>query len=198
MDAGHVITPSVGRTDYPGAFMALKPTIYKTRIALSDIERGYYDTLNLTIARHPSETLERMMVRVLAFCINAQEQLVFTKGLCAVDEPDIWVRTLGGDVTLWIDVGEPAVDRIKKATRLSAAVKVYSFNSKSAVWWHQGQARFNELSVSVYQLSWESVQAMAALVQRTMDLSITITGDSAYVAAQAGECEVSWVPLQVS
>jgi len=178
--------------------MALKPKIYKSRITLSDIDRGYYDTLNLTIARHPSETLERMMVRVLAYCINAQEQLAFTKGLCAVDEPDLWVRTLDDQLALWIDVGEPAVDRIKKATRLSPAVKVYSFNSKSDVWWNQGQAKFNELSVSVYQLPWESVQALAALVQRTMDLSITITGDSAYVAAEAGECEVSWVPLQVS
>ena len=178
--------------------MALKPKIYKLRITLSDIDRGHYDALNLTIARHPSETLERMMVRVLAFCINVQDQLAFTKGLCAVDEPDLWVRTLDDQLALWIDVGEPSVDRIKKATRLSPAVKVYSFNSKSDVWWNQGRARFNELSVSVYQLPWESVQALAALVQRTMDLSMTITGDSAYIAAEAGECEVSWVPLQVS
>ena len=178
--------------------MALKPKIYKLRITLSDIDRDYYDTLNLTIAQHPSETLERMMVRVLAFCINAQEYLVFTKGLCAVDEPDIWVRTLDDQITLWIDVGEPAVDRIKKATRLSPAVRVYSFNSKSDVWWNQGQAKFNELKASIFQFQWESVQALAALVQRTMDLSITITGDSAYVVAESGECEVSWVPLQVS
>ena len=176
--------------------MALKPIIYKFRITLSDIDRNYYDTLNLTIAQHPSETLERMMARVLAFCINAQDQLVFTKGLCAVDEPDIWVRTLDDQITLWIDVGEPAVDRIKKATRLSPAVKIYSFNSKSDVWWNQGQAKFKELAVSIFQFQWESVQALAALVQRTMDLSITITGDSAYVAAESGECEVSWVPLQ--
>jgi uncharacterized protein YaeQ len=178
--------------------MALKPKIYKSRITLSDIDRNYYNTLNLTIAQHPSETLERMMVRVLAFCINAQEHLAFTKGLCAVDEPDIWVRTLDGQLALWIDVGEPSVDRIKKATRLSPAVKVYSFNSKSDVWWNQGRARFNELTVSVFRFQWESIQALAALVQRTMDLSITITGDSAYVAAESGECEVSWEPLQVS
>ncbi len=197
MDAGHIFYTICVQDGLFECFMALKPTIYKTRIVLSDIERAYYDTLNLTIARHPSETLERMMVRVLAFCINAREQPAFTKGLCAVDEPDIWVRTLVGDVTLWIDVGEPSVDRIKKATRLSPAVKVYCFNSKSAVWWHQRRARFNALPVSVYQLPWESVQALAALVQRSMDLSITITGDSAYVAAQAGECEVPWVPLQV-
>ena len=178
--------------------MALKPKIYKFRIALSDIDRNYYDTLNLTLAQHPSETLERMMVRVLAFCINAREHLAFTKGLCAVDEPDIWARTLDDQITLWIDVGEPAVDRIKKATRLSPAVKVYSFNSKSDVWWDQGRAKFNELTVSIFQFPWERIQALAALVQRTMDLSITITGDSAYVAAESGECEVSWVPLQVS
>ena len=177
--------------------MALKPIIYKLRITLSDIDRNYYDTLNLTIAQHPSETLERMMVRVLAFCINSQEQLAFTKGLCAVDEPDIWVHTLDNQITLWIDVGEPAVDRIKKATRLSQTVKVYSFNSKSNVWWDQGRAKFNELAASIFQFQWESVQALAALVQRTMDLSITITGDSAYVAAESGECEVSWIPLQI-
>jgi len=178
--------------------VAIKPKIYKSRITLSDIDRDYYDTLNLTIAQHPSETLERMMVRVLAFCINAQEHLAFTKGLCAVDEPDIWVRTLDDRLALWIDVGEPAVDRIKKATRLSPAVKVYSFNSKSDVWWSQGRARFNELPVSVFQFQWTSIQALADLVQRTMDISITITGDSAYVAAESGECEVSWVPLQVA
>ena len=178
--------------------MALKPKIYKLRISLSDVDRDYYDALNLTVAQHPSETLERMMVRVLAFCINAQEHLAFTKGLCAVDEPDIWVRTLDDRLALWIDVGEPAVDRIKKATRLSPAVKVYSFNSKSDVWWSQGRARFNELPVSVFQFQWTSIQALADLVQRTMDISITITGDSAYVAAESGECEVSWVPLQVA
>ncbi|HEY5733797.1 MAG TPA: YaeQ family protein [Gammaproteobacteria bacterium] len=178
--------------------MALKPKIYKLRIALSDVDREYYDTLNLTIAQHPSETLERMMVRVLAFCINAQEQLLFTKGLCAVDEPDLWVRTLDGQLALWIDVGEPAVDRIKKATRLSPAVKVYSFNSKSDVWWNQGRAKFSELTVSVFRFQWESIQALAALVQRTMDLSITIADDSAYVATESGECEVSWTPLQVA
>jgi len=178
--------------------MALKPKIYKSRITLSDIERDYYDTLNLTIAQHPSETLERMMVRVLAFCINAQEHLAFTRGLCAVEEPDIWARTLDDQISLWIDVGEPSVDRIKKATRLSPAVRVYSFNSKSGVWWDQERARFNELPVSIFRLQREGVQALAALVQRTMDFSVTITGDSAYIAAAAGECEVSWVPLQLA
>ncbi len=176
--------------------MAIKPTIYKLRISLSDLNRNHYDTLNLTIAQHPSETLERMMARVLAFCINAQEYLVFTKGLSDVDEPDIWARTLDDQISLWIDVGEPAADRIKKATRLAAAVKVYSFNSKSDVWWTQGQAKFNQLKASFFRFQSQEIEALAKQVERTMDFSVTITGDSAYVATELGECEVSWQSLQ--
>lgn len=176
--------------------MATKPTIYKLRIHLSDLERNYYDTLNLTLAKHPSETMERMMARVLAFCINAQEFLVFSKGISDAEEPDIWVRTMDDQISLWIDIGEPAVDRIKKATRIAPAVKIYSFNSKSDVWWEKGRDKFNELTVSVYQFQWRSIQALAKLAQRTMDISITISGDSAYVAAEAGECEVAWSVLQ--
>lgn len=178
--------------------MAIKPTIYKFRISLSDLNRNYYDTLNLTLAQHPSETLERMMVRVLVYCINAQENLVFTKGLSAIEEPDIWVRTLDDQTALWIDVGEPAVDRVKKATRLAAAVSVYCFNSKSDVWWEQGQAKFKQLNASFFRFPWESIQALATLVERTMDISVTITGDSAYVAASSGECEIAWETLQVA
>jgi len=178
--------------------VAIKPTIYKFRISLSDINRNYYDTLNLTIAQHPSETVERMMVRVLAYCINAQESLEFTKGLSAIEEPDIWVKTLDDQISLWIDVGEPAFERVKKATRLAKEVKLYSFNSKSDVWWDQGQSKLQQLAISVYRLKWEEVQSLAALVARTMDLSVTITGDSAYVATEQGECELGWVNLQVT
>lgn len=176
--------------------MALKPTIFKFKISLSDINRNYYDTLNLTVALHPSETPERMMVRVLAFCINAQEHLAFTQGLSAVDEPDIWAHSLDGQLALWIDVGEPAVDRIKKATRLAQAVKVYSFNAKSNAWWAQTGAQINKFEVDVYQFEWGKIEALALLLQRTMALSITVTGDSAYIATATGECEVDWATLQ--
>lgn len=185
-------------TTYRGGWVALKPTIYKLKITLADIEQDHYDTLNLTMAQHPSETLERMMARVLAFCMNARDPLSFTKGLSAAEEPDIWARTLEGQLSLWIDMGEPAVDRIKKATRLSPRVKVYSFNLKSDTWWTQGQAKFNELPVSVVQFQWAGIQALAKLVKRTMDLSVTLSGETAYVAAENGECEVPWVLLQTN
>ncbi len=175
--------------------MALKPTIYKLKIALTDLDRNYYNTLNLTIAQHPSETLERMMARILAFCINAQESLSFTKGLSSAEEPDLWAHTLDGRVALWIDVGEPAVDRIKKATRIAQTVKVYSFNSKSDVWWIQEQEKFKQLTASIFQFQWKDIQTLAKLAQRTMDISVTITENSAYIATESGECEVGWVSL---
>lgn len=176
--------------------MAIKPTIFKFRISLSDLSRDYYDTLNLTIAQHPSETTERMMVRVLAYCINAQEYLTFTRGLSTVEEPDIWARTLDEQTSLWIDIGEPAFDRIKKACRHAQAVKVYSFNTKSDVWWNQDASKFNQLDAEFYRFEWPDILNLAKLVERTMDLSVTITDNSAYIATNLGECEVPWVELR--
>lgn len=174
--------------------MAIKPTIYKFRISLSDLNQNYYDTLNLTIALHPSETLERMMARVLAYCLNAymnsQEHLSFTRGLCDVDEPDIWLRSLDDQVLLWIDIGEPSTDRIKKATHIAEEVKIYSFNSKSGAWWEQEKNKLARLKTSIYQFQWENIQSLARLVERTMDISVTLTANSVYVAAPSGECEV--------
>ena len=175
--------------------MASNSKICKLTISLSDIDRNHYDTLNLTVAQHPSETIERMMVRVLVFCINAQERLEFTKGLSAVDEPDIWARSLDDQLMLWVDVGEPSIDRIKKASRIAKETKVYSFNRKSKPWWDTGREKFTELNASFYRFEWESIQALARLQQRTMQLSVTISADSAYIATESGECEVAWVAL---
>lgn len=176
--------------------MALKPTIFKININLSDLNNDLYDTLNLTVAQHPSETQERMLVRVLAYCINAQEFLSFTKGLCVAEDPDIWAKSLAGEYLLWIDVGEPAFERIKKACRQAQAVKVYSFNSKSDVWWKQSENDFAKLDVEVYQFQYSQIKALAGLLQRTMDLSLTLSGDSVFVAAELGECEITCRTLQ--
>jgi uncharacterized protein YaeQ len=180
----------------PEGCVALKPTIYKAKISLSDIDSSHYDSLDLTIAQHPSESRERMMARVLAFCMNAGENLSFTKGLSAVEEPDIWARTLEDQLALWIDIGEPAPDRIKKAARLSPVVKVYSFNLKSDSWWAKEQPKFKEVAAAVFQFDWKGIQALAALVERTMALSITISDNIVYVSAKNGECEVLCRSLQ--
>jgi len=172
--------------------VALKPTIYKFRTSLSDMNRDVYDSFNLTVAMHPSENTERMMARVLAYCLNTQEFLDFTKGLSAIEDPDIWVRTLDDQLMLWIDIGEPAFDRIKKATRLAQEVKVYSFNTKADVWWEQNKAKFVGLNASFYQFNNSEIQTLAGLVDRTTDMSVTVTGHSAFVTTEKGDCEVTW------
>lgn len=174
--------------------MALKPTIHKCRIALSDLDRQVYDSLNLTLARHPSETLERMVARILAYCLNTQEGLIFCKGLSDADEADLWVRDLNDAITLWIDVGEPAVDRIKKATRVAKDVKVYSFNAKSDTWWAQNREPLQALRAEYFRFPWPDIQALAGKVHKTMDWSMTISENSLYVATEDGDCEVTCQP----
>lgn len=93
-------------------------------------------------------------------------------------------------------MGEPAFDRIKKATRLAKTVKVYSFNNKSDVWWRQEQSKFSVLTASIYQFPWPSIHALGLLVERTMETSITISGTTAYVSAALGEVEIPMTPLQ--
>ncbi len=178
--------------------MAIKPTIYKFKIALSDMNRAVYDSLNLTIAQHPSESAERMMARVLAFCLNWQEFLTFTKGLSDIDEPAIWAKSLDEQILLWVDVGEPSLDRLKKATRQARKTQIYSFNSKSDVWWEQGQVKFEKLNADYYRIDNNQIKSLAQMVERTMDMSVTISEQSAYFATAQGECEVTWQNLSVA
>ena len=175
--------------------MALKPTIHKFSISLSDLDREVYDSLNLTVAQHPSESAERMLVRVMAFCLNAQEGLSFTRGLSDTEEPDIWLKSLDNQIELWVEVGEPGIDRLKKATRQSGRTLVYSFNSKSSTWWNQLNLQRSGLAVEVFAFNTEEVSVLSKLLTRTMKMSVTITGQSAYVATDQGECEVSWQQL---
>ncbi len=171
--------------------MAIKPTIYKLRIAISDLNRDYYDSVNLTIALHPSETLERMMARIVAFCLNAQDNLSFTKGLSTVEEPDIWAKTLDDQVSLWIDVGEPTPDRIKKSSRLAPKVKVYSFNNKSDTWWEKSKNKVYQFeNVEFHQLNWPQIETLATFTKRTMDWSLSISDNNVYIADENQECEL--------
>lgn len=170
--------------------MALKPTIYKFRISLSDTNRDIYDSAQLTIAQHPSETVERMMTRVLAFCIKYQPDLVFTKGLSTTEEPDLWVKSLDDQILHWIEIGEPSLDRIKKATRLSPTVDVFSFNSKSDVWWEQIKNKAYQYNANIYRLDWNATSAFSQVVERGMDLSVMITGESLFIDCSQGSFEI--------
>ena len=181
--------------------MALKPTIYKFKLSVSDLNHDYFDPLNLTVALHPSETKERMMVRVLVFCLHAYQDnenlMTFTKGLSAVEEPDIWLKGLDDQLHLWVDVGEPSFERIKKSCRLAKQTYVYSFNSKSNAWWKQSQAQFSTLPVNVLSFDWQEIQELSSLLERKVELSVTLSGNSAFIAAQHKQVEVNWQALQL-
>jgi len=156
--------------------MALKSTVFKAELQISDLDRHYYHTHQLTLARHPSENDERMMVRLLAFALHADPALEFTKGLSTQDEPDLWRKELTGDIALWIDLGQPDEKRLRKAAGRAARVVVYSYSGRSAaVWWeqmHDKLTRFDNLAV--IDLPAEAVAALADLAQRSMRLQCTV------------------------
>ena len=167
--------------------MALKATIFKAELDVSDIDRGYYQTHTLTIARHPSETDERMMVRVLAFALHAHEQLDFGRGLSTDDEPDLWQRDLTGAIRLWVDVGLPDERRLRKASGRSGAVVVYAYGGRGGIWWRQtgpDVARLRNLTVKT--LAPETSHALAKLAERNMRLQCTVQEGQVWLGNAAG------------
>lgn len=155
--------------------MALKATIFKVDVQISDLDRSYYATHSLVIARHPSETDERMIVRTVAFILNAHDSLRFTKGLCADDEPDLWKKSLTNEIELWIELGMPDERRIRKACNRSKQVIVYSYGGRNDVWWQQIRtklSRFNNLVVINFPK--HSIDPLVAEVDRTIQLECLI------------------------
>ena len=156
--------------------MALKATIFKAELQVSDLDRNHFATHALTLARHPSETDERMMVRLLAFALDADDALEFGRGLSAEDEPDLVKRDLTGAIELWIDVGLPPEREIRKAAGRARHVKVYTYGGRSAdLWWEQNRAALARLgNLTVVDIPDEVATAVEGMAERTMRLDVTI------------------------
>lgn len=156
--------------------MALKSTIFKAELQVSDLDRGHFATHALTLARHPSETDERMMIRLLAFALDANERLEFGRGLSSEGEADLALTDLTGAIELWIDVGLPDEREIRKAAGRARAVKVYLYGGRAAsLWWRQNEAALARLdNVSVVEVPEEISRALASAAQRTMQFDCTI------------------------
>jgi uncharacterized protein YaeQ len=177
--------------------MALKATIFKADIQVADMDRHYYGSHMLTIARHPSETDERMMVRVLAFALHAHEALAFGKGLSADDEPDLWQKDLTGAIDLWVDVGQPDERRILKACGRAARVVVYSYSGSSAIWWDQMGSRLDRArNLSVMNIPSATSLALAQLAQRSMQLQCTIQDGQIWLTDGDQTVQVDLIPLK--
>ena len=173
--------------------MALKATIFKASVSVSDTDRQYYQTHALTLARHPSETDERMMVRLLAFALHAHDALEFGRGLSADDEPDLWRKDLTGAIDLWIDVGQPDEKRLRKACGRAAEVVIYSYGGPGAVAWREQMqpllARTRNLVIR--KIAVEATHAMAKLAQRNMAITYTIQDEQVWVADTANTVQLT-------
>ncbi len=163
--------------------MAIKATIYKADLQIADLDRNYYADHSLTLARHPSETDERMMVRLFAFALYARAGLTFAKGLCVGDEPDLWQKDLTGAIKLWIDVGLPDEKWLRKACNRSEQVVLINYGSRSAeVWWQQNKGALSRMEkLTVLRISSEDCNALSALANRTMRLQCTVQDSQVWI-----------------
>ena len=172
--------------------MALRATIFKVDLNVADMDRNYYGSQSLTLARHPSETDERLMVRLLAFALNASEDLVFTKGLSDVDEPDLWKKDLTGAIEHWIEVGQPDERRILRACGRAAHVTVYCYGGHaSKIWWDGvGPRLARARNLTVVALPVGQSRILGELAERNMDVHVTIQDGTAFVSTARGEASV--------
>ncbi len=179
--------------------MALKSTIYKADLQIADMDRHYYQTHSLTLARHPSETDERMMVRLLAFARHADEALLFGEGIASDEEPDLWRKDLTGTIEQWIEMGQPEEKWVRKACGRSQQVVIYSYARSTPLWWQPISSKLERLeNLSVYQIAAETTQAIAKLAQRSMQLQCTIQDGLLWLADENNQVQVDFEVLKAA
>jgi uncharacterized protein YaeQ len=176
--------------------MALKSTIYKAAVQVADMDRSVYATHQLTLALHPSETEERLMVRVLAHALLADggdgaDALQAARGLSDADEPDLWQHDLSGQLLQWVEVGQPDDRRLAKACGRADRVSVFAYASSVPVWWSALRGKVTRLAnLVVWQLPSAQSQALAGLAQRSMQLQVTVQDGLVWVADPSQSIEV--------
>jgi uncharacterized protein YaeQ len=164
--------------------MALTATLHTLRIGLNDTDRGVYETLDLRVARHPSETLPYMLSRVLAYCLFWEKDITFSKGLSTADEPAVWVKALDGRVSLWVDVGHPSAERLHKASKLAERVAVCTFQEPAAFQRTllDTRTRIHRASeLELVGLPGALLVPLEALVERRMDWEVAVGDGQLYV-----------------
>ncbi len=173
--------------------MALSATIFKANLQVSDMDRNYYAEHPLTLARHPSETDERMMVRLLAFALHAGEQLNFTKGLCADDEPDLWQISLTNEIELWIDVGLPDDRRLRKACNRSQQVYLYSYGGRGAdLWWQKNNDKLQRFgNLHIIEIPETASKVLGKLAERNMQLQCTVQDGEIWLSNGEQSCSIA-------
>lgn len=163
--------------------MALPSKVYRASIQLSDVDRGVYETLQATVAQHPSETEERLVARVLAYAIFHEPGLTFTKGISATDEPDLWVKGADGRVRFWVEVGLPEPERIIRASRHSERVALLMCGKALANWEQQHLPKLGRVAnLTVVNIDQAFINKLTTQLERSINWSITITEGTCYLA----------------
>jgi uncharacterized protein YaeQ len=170
--------------------MALKSTIYKAELQLADIDRNHYDSYTLTLARHPSETESRLMLRLLAFALHADPALKFGRGISDTDEPDLWRHDLTGALQHWIELGLPDERRISRAAGRVPQVDVFTYGP-SGPWWAGVKNKLERLkNVRVRHIADDELSALAALAERSLRLHVTVQDDEVLVSSERGSARI--------
>ncbi|MCH9673780.1 MAG: YaeQ family protein [Gammaproteobacteria bacterium] len=179
--------------------MALKSTIFKVALNVADMDRHLYDDFSRTVARHPSETDERMMLRIAAFALHANEDLTFGKGLSTDDEPDLWRRSLSSEIELWVELGMPNHRRLRKACSRAEEVVVYCYGGRAVtIWWDKCApllSRFQNLKV--YDIDATAAASLAAFAEPNMALQCSIEGGELLVSCPDGR-QVTIAPIRLN
>jgi uncharacterized protein YaeQ len=180
--------------------MALKATIFKADLQVSDLDRRHYASHALTIARHPSETDERMMMRVLAFALNADDALAFGKGVSTEDEPDLVRKDLTGAIEAWIDVGLPNARRLRKASGRAREVIVYAYGGRAVeLWWTATVSEVERVrNLTVLEVPAAASQALATLATRTMQLQCMVQDRHVWLGDESATVEVELASRKAS
>lgn len=176
--------------------LAVKATICKAELQVNDMDRHHYASHSLTLAQHPSETDERLMLRLLAFALHADERLQFGKGLSTDDEPDLWLKDLTGVIELWIDLGQPDEQRIRRACGRARKVVVISYSGRGAeLWWEKNAAALERCrNLTVLDVAPGSAQALAALIGRSLRLQCYIEDAQVQLLDEDGQA----IPMAIT
>ena len=180
--------------------MALKASVARLKLQLADLDRQLYRDFPLTLARHPSETAARMMLRVLAFALHADEQLAFGRGISTDEDPDLWQKNLDGTIDSWIELGTPAPERLKRACGRAQRVTLYAYGDRAVpVWWSRHQAALERLDrLSVMQVGDGAMQALAGAFQPGMILQCTISEGGAMLSWDQGSLIITPTALKAA
>lgn len=179
--------------------MAIKATVHKAALQIADMDRNYYADHALTLARHPSETDERMMVRLLAFALYAEEYLTFAQAMTADDEPDLWLKDMTGAIKLWINVGLPDERILRKASGRSEQMVLIVYGRPADIWWRDNQAKLQRLNnLTVLKLAPADTLALAAWAARNMSIQCSIQENHLLLTCDKGMLEIHPEVLQGS